>query len=124
MVFRTLVLLVATLLIPKPAAVSIRLSRSVVMAGSNQSVFIFCTVQKNPRNRWLEYGIDDYAPGTLRQMDGENAPVYYQLPDSGRPYQFIPCDVGPAYCGVHRDDGSYAVARATIEVSGCDDSHR
>lgn len=108
----------------KEPAVSIRLSRTVVMANTDQSIFIFCRVQKNPRNRWLEYGIDNFAPGTLRQMNGENAPVYYQLPDSGRPYQFIPCDAGDAYCAVHRDDGSYVVARAPIDVSGCSDSHR
>lgn len=98
-----------------PDPVRIRLSATVLMHDTS-SLRITCSVDPHPLNRTLEYGIVDFAPGSQRQLDGENARKTWE----STPYTHIPCDASLAYCLVRRADGSSFLAKQNFLITGCD----
>lgn len=92
---------------------AIRIMPSIVSPGGD--LRLTCRVPRDARNRWLEYGIVDYAPGSFRQLDGEQARITWEtlIPK-------IPCGSGPAYCAVHRNDQSSDLVSADFLVVGCE----
>ena len=91
---------------------AMRVSPQVVYVGHN--LVLTCHVPRDERNRVLDYGIVDYREHSQRQLDGEFAPVTWQFV-----MERIPCDVGPAYCSVGRNDLTWTTVSETLEIVGC-----
>ena len=92
--------------------VSISIRPGAVMAGG--AIRVTCSVPRHADNRWLVIGVE----GTRQsgsQIDGENGPSIKDLLVEG-----IPCDAGPAYCEVTRNNGKTYRAERAIVVAGCD----
>ena len=115
MVVRTLAVVLALLSL-SPAPITIRLSRTVYMAGSGASIAIYCRVEKNENNRKLWWGFVDYT-SSERQLEGESAavnygPFLYSQPD-------LDCGTATAFCEVGRADGKHFIAKQDVEITGC-----
>lgn len=107
----SLLVLLAHLALSDPKPVEIRISPQVLMAGG--AFWLTCRVPHNARNRRLDYGVVDLRD-SQRQLEGEQAPMTFQTL-----IEHVPCDVGPAYCAVIRNDGSFSRAIQAFQVADC-----
>lgn len=94
------------------SGLSIRITPQVVMRGA--AMRLTCRVDQDPRNRVLEYGIDGYTR-TQMDLDGEHSRVTFE-----RIIERIPCDVGPAYCALYRNEGKPILRSINFEIANCD----
>ena len=92
--------------------VAIRLLPHTLMVGA--TVRITCKVQRDASNRMLTWGIGDYVTSD-RPLEGESARVTWQWD-----VPHIPCDVGPAFCIVTKNDGTRQGITEQMEIVGCD----
>lgn len=105
-------LLVAWLALLAPDRLRVSVSPSVMLAG--RSVRVTCHLPKDASNRWLRFGIEGWTQ-SLRQVDGEDAPMTWSLELSP-----VPCGVEQAFCEATR---TACVERATtrLVVAGCNE---
>ena len=109
----SLLVFLAHMAITSHQPVEIRVRPQALLEGS--AFWLTCRVEKDDRNRLLDYGVVNYREHSQRQLDGSQAPITFQAL-----IEQVPCDAGPAYCQVHRLDGSIARAIQPITVAGCD----
>jgi hypothetical protein len=105
-------LAVLGLLLAAPPPLQIKLSTHTLMRG--QSLDITCRVTPDDRNRLLEAGVADYT-SSRRDLDGSRAAVTYLFN-----FTHIPCDSGPAYCAVARNDGTVTRVATEFAVADCE----
>lgn len=97
------------------SGINTRVYPSAVMAGSD--VWLTCRVTPNAKNRLLIYGIaGSEQENTERQLDGYDAKITWGPTLIKR----IPCNAGPAYCIVVRNDGTHAQDTKPLTVGGCE----
>lgn len=97
-----------------------RVSIAVVPTVSlvNGTARLTCTAPRNPDNRWLVLGA--YYDGgivyqsSMRQLDGESAPVTHVLY-----VEHIPCDLAVMACQLYDNLGKQFTAVQPFTVSGC-----
>lgn len=114
---RTVILVLSLLLAAAKgdSGVSTRVYPQVVMRGS--SIWLTCRVTPNEKNRKLIYGIaGSEQEETERQLDGYDAKITWGPVEVKR----LPCDVGPAYCIVVRNDGTRTQDSKPLTVGGCE----
>ena|SRR5690242_4467079 len=92
---------------------AIKVTPRVLFAGG--ALRLTCHVPRDPNNRLLEYGIINYRERSQRQLDGDHAPITWQML-----MEKIPCGSGPAYCAVVKNDSSSELVRETFELVGCE----
>ncbi len=81
----------------------------VVMVGG--SIRVTCRVVRNPDNRWLDLGVEDYrASGD--QLAGDDALVEHRLD-----VLHVPCTASVAFCRLIAQKP--LVVTQTFEVAGC-----
>ncbi len=95
---------------------SIAVTPALVPAGG--TVRVTCTVPRHPDNRWLEIGVY-YGGGvvyqsSLRQLDGEAAPITHMMT-----VDHMPCETVVALCYLIPAVGRQYRAVRAVEVAGC-----
>ncbi len=109
-------LLALLLLLSTPTRVSIAVVPAAIPAGG--TLRVTCTVPRHPDNRWLEIGV--YYEGgvvyqsSLRQLDGESAPVTHTMYVT-----HMPCEAVVASCYLIPAVGPQARVVRAVEVVGC-----
>ena len=83
----------------------------VTVVGGN--VRITCRVPRNPKNRAVVFGFEDWTT-TSRQLYGEESPITHQILFEG-----VPCDPGELFCAVLRADGKDRKVVVPFKVVGC-----
>lgn len=97
------------------SGIQTRVYPQATMAG--ESVWLTCRVTPDSRNRLLIYGIaGSEQENTERQLDGYDAKITWGPTLIKR----IPCDAGPAYCIVVRNDGSHVQDTKPLTVGNCE----
>jgi hypothetical protein len=97
------------------SGINTRVYPQVIVAGS--SIWLTCRVTPDERNRKLIYGIaGSEQEQTERQLDGYGAKITWGPTEIKR----IPCDAGPAYCIVVRNDGTTSRDIKDITIGGCE----
>lgn len=110
-----LTLLLLPALVMGDSGVSTRVYPTVIMRGS--SIWLTCRVTPDERNRKLIYGIVGTGQeDTERQLDGYSARITWGPVEIKR----VPCDAGPAYCRVERNDGTRSQDTKPLLVGGCE----
>lgn len=92
--------------------VSILLYPQVLLAG--QAARLECRVARHPDNRWLQYGVAELGV-SLRQLDGEAAPVIYH-----RLLTHVPCGQFEAFCLLTDSKRQERYVSRSLVVSGCE----
>lgn len=83
------------------------------VVAQNGNVRWRCTIPKDAANRRMRGGFEYYR-SFEESLDGAAARVIFE-----RVFQEVPCDPGPAYCEVTRNDGKTSRVTAQLGVAGC-----
>lgn len=90
----------------------VAVSPTVMLAG--HAVRVTCHLPKDATNRWLRFGVEGWTD-SLRQVDGEDAPLTWTLDLS-----HVPCGVEQAFCEVTRTTCAERVT-TRLAVAGCNE---
>lgn len=95
--------------------ISTRVYPQATMVG--ESVWLTCRVTPDTKNRLLIYGIaGSEQENTERQLDGYDAKITWGPTLIKR----IPCNAGPAYCIIVRNDGTHSQDTKPLTIGGCE----
>lgn len=95
-------------------SLKIKVLGMVTQAGGD--VRITCHVPRDPDNRGLEVGIENYR-SSFFDMEGADAPITYEVW-----VKRMPCEAGAAYCFLKSNGAKVnQVVRQRLIVSGCEE---
>lgn len=94
---------------------AVRVSPAVIMKGG--AFNLFCHVPRDPDNRVVEYGVVGLRPGSQRDLAGDKAPITW----GPILVEHVPCEAGPAYCAVKKNDGTWQRVEVPLHVAACED---
>jgi hypothetical protein len=107
-----IVMMAAVGMVSDAPPVRIDVRPRILFAGG--AIRLTCRVTPHADNRKLHMGFGLWTE-SYRELEGADAKITWE-----HTFNKVPCDPGPAYCIVVKNDGRISQSALDVEVKGCD----